>query len=54
MWSDYAANKYLHTVASSWIFINIEVTNTSQEYVASNRSDDTSKAGKVLQLNAEE
>ena len=23
MWSDFAVNKYLHTVASGWIFINI-------------------------------
>jgi len=25
MWSDFAVNKYLHTFASSWIFINIEL-----------------------------
>jgi len=25
MYSDFAVNKYLHTVASSWIFINIEI-----------------------------
>jgi len=25
MYSDFAVNKYLHTVASSWIFINIEL-----------------------------
>jgi len=24
MYSDFAVNKYLHTVASGWIFINIE------------------------------
>jgi len=25
MYSDFAVNKYLHTVASGWIFINIEL-----------------------------
>ena len=25
MWSSFAVNKYLHTVASGWIFINIEL-----------------------------
>jgi len=25
MYSDFAVNKYLHTIASSWIFINIEL-----------------------------
>jgi len=24
-WGDFAVNKYLHTVASGWIFINIEL-----------------------------
>ena len=25
MYSDFAVNKYLHTVASGWVFINIEL-----------------------------
>jgi len=29
MYSDFAVNKYLHTVASSWIFINIKSANFS-------------------------
>jgi len=26
MWSDFAVNKYVHTVASGWIFIDIKQT----------------------------
>ena len=30
MWSDFAVNKYLHTVASGWIFINLKCVSAPQ------------------------